>query len=562
MRCPVIIRSRMANVARDSSPTVTGPAAEADEAPGATKPEGVHDATPRVSDETEPYARNRTARSARAIQMLRGDGTRGFLYLALAISATAYWRLPKVYFVSDDFVNFVTIADRGPFHFIIAPFAGHMGATRNIITWLLFAVFGPDAGPFGWLALVTHLINVTLFFRIAYKFTASRELAALGAAIWGTCPLLSGALGWYSVYGHALSGTMLLIVLDQIAGLRETREPITLKRALLWAGLLVIGTNAFGVGISVAYAFPVALATLFRNPRRERALFAVFLPLPILIAGFYFGWKWAYAKFYEPLPLAENMMQEYALKSIGPPLAMLGHLFAVGISGVLQGYWFLPVGDPVTVWPLVVVYANAVLWVLATGDTTMRRRIIALLFICAAVYGLIALARANLYLMFNIKPAVAAVQIRYHYVGTVLLGLILVLVLDHARRWLQVPALPVIVLSGWIALSTSFFLNREWKINEHADCKEYVEKSLAEIGADIDSQPVGTDVYVQDQVVPPFCAGIFGYDAIPGRAALFAITYRNDEVRGRRVHFIEPQEHRGLFVEPKHHRLSKLLASR
>ena len=52
--------------------------------------------------------------------------------------------------------------------------------------------------------LLTHAVNVLLLERAIRGFTGDLVLSCVGAVLWGTCPVLEGALGWYSAYGQVL----------------------------------------------------------------------------------------------------------------------------------------------------------------------------------------------------------------------------------------------------------------------------------------------------------------------------------------------------------------------
>ncbi len=500
--------------------------------------------------------------AARLLTGLQTHKAKLLLFVALTISAIVYYPLTHIYFRSDDFSNLCTIANRGAFYFIVEPFAGHMGFGRNTQFWLLYALFGAKPEAYGWLALLTHLVNVALLFRTARAFGAAPELAAFGAALWGSCPLLVGAIGWYSVYGQSVTGTCLLFVVDRLARLPSTLRRLPPREVLVMAGVLFFGANFFGTGIALVLVAPLALALMARPPLRMRSVFVDFLPLLAIVGAVYYAWNKAFA-YYEPRPLAEELQNSVAMKSLGPILAMFGHMLGVGSSGLVQNLWLVPNGDPITIWWLVAVYAGVTIAGFHAADDTDRRRMLALLLIGCAAYGLTAFARANLYLMFGIEPSLAARQIRYHYFSTIPLALTLVIALKQLLSRLRArDAVLRASVAVWTSVSIYFVATTPWTIPKFEDCRSYVDSTLREIERRVDEQPAGSDVYIPNAAIPGYCTGIMGYDRIPGWAGLYATYYEADELRGRRVRFVESSQDISLFSDPKNHRFSKLIVTR
>jgi len=123
------------------------------------------------------------------------------------------WILGQFFF-ADDFANLVEVANFGPGDFIIAPAGGgHMSMLRNVMLYLSFRAFGMDATGYFAIVLVTHVVNVLLLFAVARRLTGSAMLAGFGAVLFAISPTNGGTLGWYAVYGHALSTTCLLAAL-------------------------------------------------------------------------------------------------------------------------------------------------------------------------------------------------------------------------------------------------------------------------------------------------------------------------------------------------------------
>ncbi len=148
------------------------------------------------------------------------------LLLPLAFSAFVYRRLTHVYFFADDFLNLFRIVNDDLVQYLLLPHGGHLLATRNALFFAFYWAFGMRAEYWFWVVLITHLVNVYLLFRTIRWLTGSARLAAFGAALWGTCPVQVGALGWYSVYGQVVVGSILLLLLCRAARAgAEARPP-------------------------------------------------------------------------------------------------------------------------------------------------------------------------------------------------------------------------------------------------------------------------------------------------------------------------------------------------
>ncbi len=139
--------------------------------------------------------------------------------LPVALAAWVYRPLLDGWFWADDLTNMVEIANEGALPFVFRPFGGHNLPVRNLVFVASYWSFGLDARPWFWTVYLTHLLNVWLLFRVVRTVTASATLACFGAALWGASPVVAGALEWYSVFGHVLVATALLIVLDRVTAL-------------------------------------------------------------------------------------------------------------------------------------------------------------------------------------------------------------------------------------------------------------------------------------------------------------------------------------------------------
>ena len=120
------------------------------------------------------------------------------------VAACIYFPITRSFFYADDFVCLLSIRNDGFLRFVLHPFAGHDLVVRNLVFYASAWLFGLRAELFFWTVLLTHLLNVWLLYRVLRNLTASVPLACVGAALWGTSPVLVGTLGWYSVYAQVM----------------------------------------------------------------------------------------------------------------------------------------------------------------------------------------------------------------------------------------------------------------------------------------------------------------------------------------------------------------------
>src|SRR5262249_36756512 len=178
------------------------------------------------------------------------------LLVPLAGALAAWWPLVDNYFYNDDFIHLFDVVTLPLPHLLTQIWGGHLYVVRNAVFAGMYAVFGPEPRPWFTSVLLTHLLNVLLLHRVVLRLTGDLLLACLGATLWGTSPVLEGALGWYSVYGQVLLTTLVFTVLSSLAGAVAAGRPPSVRRALAWGGLLAAAAACFGTGLGIAAAFP------------------------------------------------------------------------------------------------------------------------------------------------------------------------------------------------------------------------------------------------------------------------------------------------------------------
>lgn len=457
------------------------------------------------------------------------------------MSAVVYRPVGRTYFFADDFVCMFRILNQGFVRFVVEPFGGHLLFVRNTVYWLSHQLFGFNARPYYLTALVTHLVNVWLFFRVTRRLTGSAVLACLGAAMWGTSPLCLGTLGWYSVYGQALVGTILLFLLDRVTARAEDAAPISARAALGWYLLVLAAVSCFGTGIGVALVFPVMLFLLHPAAFRQRGVRLAFLSLFVVVPGIYFGFWRVYALYF-PISMSEAIQREAALSRYWPIVDMTRHLAAFAVTGVLQGFFFDPQAYPGQASHVATtLYVLTLVAVLVRADGVTRRRLLALVALCGGVYVLVAMGRSNVYLLFNLEPAESARQARYHYIGIIPVAMALAVMLGELARWSRFRSVVhAVALAAWMVVMGREFARHGLFIDRRQAIRTWVSISQFLLAEQIEKQAPGDTVSFENSEPPGYVLGpMLHHPEFPGLAGVFVLTYPTNVVQGRRIEFIE-----------------------
>jgi hypothetical protein len=184
----------------------------------------------------------------------------------------------------------------------------------------------------------------------------------------------------------------------------------------------------------------------------------------------------------------------------------------------------------------------AIGWRFRSRPADDRLRALACLVLAVACYGTIALwvvvsGRIETLAAYGIASVTQPLTPRYHYVATLLLGVVGAIAIGQGgaargRTAWKVGALAVL---GAAAVSASFVAARSIAIG---DLRESHARVVAAIERAIDRAPEGSPVHIRNHRFEPW--GFDLGDRFPGWAAIFVISFPEDEVRGRRVYFVEP----------------------
>lgn len=461
--------------------------------------------------------------------------------IPVLLTACVYWPLTRCWFWSDDFVHMASIVNDGFLRFVLRPFGGHNLLTRNLVFYASWRLFGLDAAPYFWLVFLTHLVNVWLLFRVVRGLTSSAALACFGAALWGTSPIAAGTLGWYSVFGQALVGTILLVVLERVVALARSDLPVSTRTAWTWYVLLLVGTTCFGVGLGVALAFPVALFLLVPAAWRQAQVRAAFLALPVVTILLYGAFRHLYPLLLEPLSSEELISEPAGVRQLPRVLALVWNQVAFALSEYPRSFARAGRAYPDRASTMVLVCVGVALGLLVwRGRPAARRAAVGLASLVLGVYLVIALGRVVLE-----SPAFPltrlATQARYHYVTGIPIVIVVCMAVQEIGRigWLRrVPRVPLLV--AVLALGAWAHTRFGFRIEQNLRARSIVEATLRGIASEVALRPPGAIVYLENGTNPVVLFGPMIPNALfPGRAAIFLLAHEDDGLDGRSVRFVE-----------------------
>jgi hypothetical protein len=446
------------------------------------------------------------------------------------LATFAVWLpLRRNYFSGDDFFHLYDLATRPLLSLLGQVWGGHLLVLYNVAFWTMFQLFGADPRGYAWTVIVTHLLNTFLVFQVIRPH--GLVLACFGALLWGTCPVLAGALGWYSVYGQVLLTTLVLTVLWSLERVRRSGAPLSAATALVWIVVLAAGATSFGTGLGVAAAFPVAVACLLpvsQLPRRSLLILAVGAVVTVL------GYELAVAHSPDMTPAARALLAD---SSRAPGVVSLSvHLLGFGVSALL--FDVLGAHQRFPDWTQLASVAVVAILVLAAGATTDaagRRRLVALCVLVAAAYGAIAAGRAAVYAAVSIPFATAAKAARYHYLPLALLVLLVCAALAELGRR---GAIASRIVSGatvlWMIVRLVVLAALPFPIALGDQQRAEVAEVFRTIAAEAERTPAGDVVLIQNR---PFGASVYLPPLLPGWAGVFVIFSPENSVDGRPVRF-------------------------
>jgi hypothetical protein len=449
----------------------------------------------------------------------------------VVLAAFAYHSILQSYFFADDFLNLYWIENRTLFEYLVTPHGGHLLLTRNLVFYVSRTLFGLQPEYYLGTVLFTHLLNVCLLFAVIRRMIGSSPLASFGAAVWGISPLHEGTLGWYSVYGHALATTALLVILYQALGFSSADRHPSWRRQLLWLTLAVGAATCFGTGLATSLALPWVLLLIIPHWPGRKWWKPPLWGLAVLLLLLYAVSIWRYVA-----PPDDSLLPRAVWSAILTPIVNLQafvRILAYGSTQLCTGLWFSVVDQPALYYGAFGLFVAVVAWACVASPGTTRRWLAFCSLLIATCYGSIAVARGGFSQLQGLDMATMAS--RYHYTGQLLLTLMLCLILGVIGARLRRPARIVLLtpLYASVAISCGLFPP---VIDHHDRSREDTKTALAGIERAIRAKPVGEAVFIQNGRFRP----LFYYPTVfPGLAAAFVIFYPENTVNGRPVLFVD-----------------------
>ena len=451
--------------------------------------------------------------------------------LPLALAAVVYFPITGNYFIEDDFLFLYRIVNGNWLQNLLTHHGGHILIARNAVFWLFHTLFGTAAAWYFAVVLLTHLLNVYLLFAVIRGQTGNAPLACFGAALWGTCRLNEGALGWYAVYGQVLVGTCFLWFLYDLTRI-GAGAPLPRYASVRWMLLLGVAATSFGVGLAVALVSPLLAWLLLPASRARtltvRALCAVALAIPLL----YVGTQRLAASLYgvrSSVPFLMATIYNPAMVA-----AFTAGVVLYGVTGLCLGV-FAPAGvyNPTS---LVVgaFLLTALIVALARSPTPVRARLAAYAVAALACYGSVALGRGL------IRPDSIGVP-RYQYVALLPVVLLLSELVGYATSFLRSAQAAVLVVAALATPLLSYARNQK-PLYSSTQARRETQITLQRIRALAAAQPGDGPACIRNGDFGSVRPGIPARTDFPGWAALYAIFEPSNEIGGRRIYFLEQDQ--------------------
>jgi hypothetical protein len=467
----------------------------------------------------------------------------------------------------DDFVHFYEISNISYMDYLRQPHQ-HLLHSFKTVLWSVESLFGVNPFVFMLIALILHLASVRLLFEIVFRLTGKIHLAAFGAALWGMEPYAIGTLAWISVHGHAYATTAVLWVLMDVV--RYSQKAAVLRTGLLarHAFLLLVAATSFGAGLASTVIFPLVIVILNPLPSQRNRLLAVYGSVAVAVVFLYLFSLIDLAAGTDsqsisvPVDLRDAIIMRSTslwggFNDISKTLWAFVQLFSIGFSTLFFGplvagkISLITVDSLLLVAPFIAIFIALPLLVFGVfvSGVNERRRLLAMLLLVCASYGLIAYARSGAW--FGIHPE----AYRYHYLAPAFMAILFCLILSklfdrfpqrlikQGRVWFAVWLLLVII---------PFYLSPDNVVKEAllVNQKKQLTDSMQIIDTALKKSPNQTEIYIANR---PFKVFPWGYTPqhFPGLAALFVMTYPDNTVDGKRVYFLEESEDIVKMVQAK-----------
>jgi hypothetical protein len=454
--------------------------------------------------------------------------------LVVALTGLAYGHLVGNYFWLDDFHYLYLMNDRRSLEYVFTVHGGHVQTVRNLVLWLFHALFGLRAELFFAAVLATHLLNALLLFGLLRRVTGSNTLGCFGALLWSANPLNEGSLGWLSVYGHVMVGTLLLWVLLRVQ--RAAEGAASAVEPLLWYVALLAASLSFGTGVGVACVFPAALA-LWLPGDAHRTTRRLFWTLPGVTLALFLA---SHALYYAMTDHLDTTVASApgVLQVLGFVPPMVVSLLAVALGGLLGGPY--PIASHHLQLAALALFGGLAAVAVLRAPAALGRRVAAAVLLSVGAYAMIAIGRVGVLVMSLFSVVEGASWPRYHYVGSIGLAIAVCLLAAWARLLLRpAPVVAAACLSLWVLWMAVGLARNPYRTAYDMNPRQELKRLQYRVAKHVRESPDPHRAYIINQTFRSTGPYVTASD-FPGQAAAFVLLYERDRVLGKDVFFVEP----------------------
>jgi hypothetical protein len=509
------------------------------------------------------------------------------LLLSLAVVCMVNVQVLFTFFYGDDFLHFYQIANWKPLEFIFSSIGGHPYIFRNFVFYGMFKLFGLHSWVYFLIVLCTHLGCAFILYKIIRLLTGKAALAAAGVMIWGICPAHYQSLTWYSAYGHMLVGFFFLLLLYDILRIDKGKLSFSTGVAIRWSIYLLLMGTSYGIGLAVACLAPAAIIILlWQKSDKWKIAFSMLPVIALLILLFMFK-NDLYYYFSGIIPDSKAALLRVPFSTAWRNFECILELFAgqcafniycaaafpffiifssfSAMSPPLEGAasirWlnlFYIAIPAITSIPVIMFF----LVCLRKFQHRRYHAVVSLFFL--GLMGLIATEHGAS--GCNIPVVAVLIKTRFYYITLMLVMIMLALLADElfdifpdisTKASLCIFAVIAMAIYPCIKLAPQMdFMNPSKQ-----DKKLYLD-TIASIEKTIQASPEGSSIFIDNTMNEKISLYPTLQHEFPGKAAMFAITYPHNTVKGRRVYFVEKDCHiLDKNTVKKHWRTSSLMVS-
>jgi hypothetical protein len=479
------------------------------------------------------------------------------LVVSLTVITLLNYHLLFTFFHEDDFYHLYQIANGKPLEFIFYPIGGHLYIFRNVIFYCMFKLVGLKPIAFFSIALVTHLLNAFILYKIIQLLTGKTLLASVGTMMWGVSPINYSTIGWYSAYGHLLVVLFFLLFLYDLLKYEKDNKTYSMSIAIRWTIYLLLAACSYGPGVILALLAPITIAIiLWKNDSKWRIalsaspVFVMVLLLIIFNNHIYRIFSGELSPYAQHVEIGNAIKHYKAITELSAWMYInsvfwlnaLPLLFGLPIM-FLKNQYRMP-GEIIEYTECgIAISITVLLMVLIVRSNGERfRRYVVFCFLAVGIIGLIACARAPGAAEQHFPIVLLSYTKHWYYALMVLFILIMVLMADQVleafpriTKVIGAYVSIVIVIIIYISLGYSKIVHNDPVMTK---AKKTYYDTVNDIKKKIRSYPEGSTVYI-DNKMKKRLDFIFPDADFPGKAAVFAITYPTNTVEGRRVFFVE-----------------------